>query len=344
MKAFGFNAHGGLDRLQVLDVPVPEPGLGEVRIAVRTAGLNHLDLFTLEGMPGLDLTFPHIIAGDGTGTIDSVGSGVTGLSKGQKVIIDPSLACGNCEWCLRGEENFCKTYRIVGEHVNGTAAEYVVLPAANTVELPGSLDWDTGAGVALVFMTAWHALKTVGEVKEGTRIAIIGAGGGLVTAAVQVAHLLGARTFVSTRSSEKGERTKKLGADEIIVTSDERPLAKALWEASGKRGFDVIFDSTGRATFGASTRALAKGGRLVFCGGTTGAVVELDLRPMFWRGASIRGSTMATRKEFHEVMSLLGGGKLHPVVDSIFPLAEGRKAMEKLSKGDIFGKVLLKVQ
>ncbi len=344
MRAFGFEQHGPLSNLRLLSLPEPTPGPGEVQIAVQVAGLNHLDLFTLEGMPGITVPLPHVLAGDGTGIIDRVGEGVDPARVGQRVLVDPSLADGTCEWCRRGLENFCSNYQIIGEHTNGTAAEYVVVPQGNAVPLPPRLDWVGGAGVALVFMTAWHALRTVGELQQGDTLAIIGAGGGLVTAAVQVGRYLGARTVVATRNAAKGEKTRALGADEVVVYGDDVPLSKALWAASGKRGFDVVFDSTGRATFTASARSLARGGRLVFCGGTTGPVVEIDLRGLFWRGASLRGSTMATRAEFHEVLRHLADGTLKPVVDRVFPLEEGPAAMERLAGGDVFGKVLLRVR
>ena len=344
MRAFGFQQHGSLDKLRLMDLPDPHPGPGEVRVAMRVAGLNHLDLFTLEGIPGINVPLPHVLAGDGSGIVDEVGDGVDRSLIGQKTLVDPSLSDGTCEWCRKGQENFCQDYRIVGEHTNGTAADYAIIPQANAVPLPERLDWEAGGGVGLVFMTAWRALRTVGELREGDRVAIIGAGGGLVTAAIQIARHTGARVTVATRSREKGDRALDLGADEVVVHSREQPLSKSLWEASEKKGFDVIFDSTGKATFALSARALARGGRLVFCGGTTGSIVEIDLRGLFWRGASLRGSTMATRKEFREVLSLLADGSLHPVVDQVFPLEEGAQAMERFSQGDIFGKVLLRIR
>ena len=343
MKALGFEQHGGLEKIRLLTLPDPEPGPGEVRVAIRAAGFNHLDLFTLEGIPGIPIPLPHVLGGDGAGVVDRVGAGVEPSLVGQKVMVDPSLADGTCEYCRKGLENFCTNYRIVGEHTNGTAAEYLVIPRVNVVPLPPRLGFEEAAGVALVFMTAWHALRTVGEVREGDRVAIMGAGGGLVTAAQQVARHFGAHTVVVTRSNEKAAKARSLGADEVIVYDDPQKLSKVLWEASGKRGFDVLFDSTGKATFGASTRALSRGGRLVFCGATTGPMVEIDLRGLFWRGASLRGSTMATRAEFREVYRLLSEGKFRPVIDRVFPLDEGKAALQRFQEGDVFGKVLVRV-
>ncbi len=342
MKALGFRAHGGPEAATVLEVPEPFPGPGEVKIAVRAAGLNHLDLFTLQGLPGVEVPLPHILAGDGSGVVLEVGEGVTDWRKGDRVLVDPSLPDGTCEYCLRGLECFCRNYRILGEHTQGVASEFAVLPAENVRPLPPSLDFETGGCAALVFMTAYRALYTVGELRGSDQVAIIGAGGGLATAAIQLAHLRGARVVVVTGSAEKGERTRALGADEVIFRSRGSEVDRELWRASGKRGFDVVFDSAGEATFAGSARALARGGRLVFCGATAGPMVTVDLRPLFWRGASLRGSTMATRQEFTEVLSLLRAGAVRPVVDQVFPLEEGPAALRRLARGDLFGKLVLK--
>jgi len=343
VRGFGFKEHGDLSKLSVLDLPEPHPGPGEVRVAVKAAGLNHLDLFVLQGIEGIQTPLPHVIAADGSGIVDEAGAGVTSTRKGEKVLIDPNLSDGTCESCRRGQEVLCRNYGIVGEHRNGMASEYAVLPAINVVRLPERLDFVQGAAAPLVFLTAWRALMVVGELKEGESIAIIGAGGGLVTAAIQIAHWRGARVVVATRFPEKGERARKLGADDIVVPTAERPLGKGLWEASQKKGFDLVFDSTGTATFASSLKAVAKGGRLVFCGATTGPGVEVDLRTVFWRNMSIRGSTMSNRSEFYSVLKLLSEGKLSPVLDMTFPLEKGGEAMARLSKGDMFGKIVIKV-
>lgn len=342
MRGFGFQQQGGLDRLSLLDLPEPHAGPGEVRLRVRAAGLNHLDLFTLEGMEGVTVPLPHVLAGDATGTLDEIGPGAAGIL-GDRVLVDPGLSDGTCEVCRAGQEVYCKNYQILGEHVNGTAAEYVVVPSANAVPLPERLDLTSGASVGLVFMTAYRALLTTGGLQPGDSLAIIGAGGGLSTAAVQIGHWRGARVVVATRSAAKADRVRALGADEVLVTGPDRPLGKGLWGLSDKRGFEVVLDCTGRATFADSLRALARGGRLVFCGATTGPRVEIDLRPLFWRNASVRGSTMGTRTEFHQALRLLAEGKVHPVVDRVFPLAEGREAMGRLQKGEMFGKIVLEV-
>jgi NADPH:quinone reductase-like Zn-dependent oxidoreductase len=342
LKAFGFKAHGGPEAATVLEVPEPFPGPGEVKISVRAAGLNHLDLFTLQGIPGVEVPLPHVLAGDGSGVIVEVGEGVGGLRKGDRVLVDPSLPDGTCEYCLRGLECFCRNYRILGEHTQGVASEFAVLPAGNVRPLPSTLGFESGGCAALVFMTAYRALYTVGELRANDQVAIMGAGGGLSTAAVQLAHVRGARVVVVTSDEAKGARARELGADEVVLRPRGSPGDRELWKASGKRGFDVIFDSTGEATFAGSARALARGGRLVFCGATTGPTVTVDLRPLFWRGASLRGSTMATRQEFAEVLSLLRSGAVRPVVDAVLPLEGGPEALTRLARGEVFGKLVLR--
>lgn len=343
MKAFGFEAHGGLEQLKLLELPEPTAGPGEVRVRVKASSLNHLDLFTLAGIEGVKVPLPHALAGDGSGVIDQIGDGVERVRVGDRVLIDPGLSCGNCEACRAGQEPLCRTYRIVGEHTQGTAAEAVVVPAQNVVSLPDRLDFVQGAAPALVFMTAYRALMTVGELQPGETCAIIGAGGGLSTAAVQLAHWRGARVIVTSRTQTRAERVRALGADEVLVPTPERSLGKGLWELSGKKGLDVILDCTGRATFSDSVKALARGGRVVFCGATTGPLVEIDLRTLFWRNASIRGSTMATRAEFARVVDLLAQGAVKPVVDQVFPLAEGAAAVARLAQGAMFGKIVIAV-
>ena len=343
MRALGFREHGGLDRIEVLDLPEPSPGEGQVKVRMRSAGFNRLDLFTLEGLPGVAVPRPHILAGDGAGVVESVGPGVTGCAPGEMVLVDPSLSDGTCEACLAGLEPYCRNYQILGEHVNGTAAEFAVVPSVNVQPLPSSLDLVQGGCVALVFMTAYRALMVVGELRPGEQVAIVGGGGGLNTAAVQLAKWRGARVVVATRSPAHAEKVRALGADEVLVYGAEQPLDRGLWALSGKKGMDVVFDSNGTATVPTSSKSLARGGRLVFCGGTSGPMVSIDLRPLFWRQASLRGSTMATRKEFLEALQLLAQGKVRPVIDSTFPLEWGREALEHLSKGSPFGKVVLTI-
>ncbi len=341
MRGFGFAEHGDLDRLTYVEVPEPAPGPGEVRVRIRAAAFNRLDRFTLAGIPGVPVQRPHVLGSDGAGTVESLGVGVTDLALGTPVLLNPGIWDGTCEACRAGDEALCREYRIVGEHTQGTATDLVVVPRRNVHRLPERFSFAEGAAVPLVFQTAWRALRTIGAVAPGDRVAIVGGGGGVPTAAVQVAKRLGARVAVVTRSLDKSERLRALGADEVLPLDGEHPLDRSLWQWSEKRGVDVIFDSVGAPTVPRSLRAVARAGRIVVIGATAGPVVELDLRTLFWRQASIRGSTMASAREFQDVLAELAQGTLRPVVDSVHPFDEATAAFHRFDAPDLFGKVVV---
>ena len=342
MRGFGFSEHGGADRLQFVDIPEPQPGPGEVRVALRAAAFNRLDRFTLAGIPGVPVVRPHVLGSDGSGVVDRCGEGVAGLSRGRSVLLNPGLWDGTCEACRQGQEALCRNYRILGEHVQGSMTRFVVLPARNVHPLPERLSFAGGAAAPLVFQTAWRAMKTVGAVVPGNRVAVIGAGGGVATAVVQVAKLLGATVVVASRSAEKAERARSLGADATVAFDEgDHPLDRVLWLWSEKNGIDVIFDSVGAPTLPRSVRALARGGRVVVIGATAGPVVEMDVRTLFWRQGSVRGSTMAGAREFEEVLAHLASGRLRPVVDSERPLEQAAEAFRRFDAPDLFGKVVV---
>ncbi len=341
MRGFGFREHGGPEQLGYVEVPEPSAGPGEVVVRLRAAAFNRLDRFTLAGIPGVPIERPHVLGSDGAGVVDQAGPGVDDLSAGTRVLLNPGLWDGRCPACARGDEALCREYRIVGEHTQGTATERVAVPRRNVHPFPSEWSFADAAAVPLVFETAWRALATVGAVQAGERVAIVGAGGGVATAAVQVAKLLGARVVVAARGRQKEEAVRRLGADDLVVVSEDRPLDRALWDWSGKEGIDLIFDSVGAPTLGRSLRAVGRGGRVVVIGATAGSKVELDLRTLFWRQASIRGSTMAGRREFETVLGHLARGALRPVVDSVHPFDEGPAAFRRLDDPGLFGKVVL---
>jgi NADPH:quinone reductase-like Zn-dependent oxidoreductase len=343
LRGFGFLDHGGLERLAFVDIPEPTPGVGEVRVRLRASAFNHLDRFTLEGIPGVAIERPHVLGSDGAGIVDTLGPETEGIAPGERVLLNPGLWDGTCDACRAGEESLCRNYRILGEHTQGTSTSYVVVPQRNVHPLPDGMSYVDGAAVPLVFQTAWRALTSVGATRPGDQLAIIGAGGGVPTAAIQIGKLLGARVVVASRTRGKEARVRELGADDFLTFDPEHPLDKVLWQASGKRGFDVIFDSVGAPTLPRSVRGVARGGRVVVIGATAGPVVELDVRTLFWRQASIRGSTMANAREFDEVMAHVAAGRLRAVVDSARPLEEGVEAFARLSAPDLFGKVVLTV-
>ncbi len=341
MRGFGFAEHGGLERLTYVEVPEPEPGPGEVRVRIRAAAFNRLDRFTLAGIPGVPIERPHVIGSDGAGVVDRLGPGVEGLAPGQSVVINPGIWDGTCSACRAGQEALCRDYRILGEHTQGSAATFAVLPRRNVYPLPERLTFAEAAAVPLVFETAWRALRTVGGVAPGERVAIVGAGGGVATAAVQVAKLLGATVAVASRSPAKEARVRALGADAFLVFDESQPLDRVLWQWSEKMGIDVIFDSVGAPTLARSVRATARGGRVVVIGATGGSMVEIDVRTLFWRQASIRGSTMAGRVEFEEVLGHLAAGRLKPVIDAELPFERADEAFRRFDAPDLFGKIVL---
>ncbi len=344
MRGFGFEEHGGLDRLRFVEVPEPTAGPGEVRVRIRAAGFNHLDRFVLEGIPGVPIERPHVLGSDGAGEVDSVGPGVDGLTPGTRVLLNPGLWDGTCDACRAGDEALCRRYRILGEHTQGSATDFVVVPRRNVHPLPAHLTFAEGAAVPLVSLTAWRALKTVGQVKPGERVAVVGAGGGTSTAAVQIAKLLGARVAVATRSAEKAERARQIGvADALVFDDTDRPLDRVLWEWSEKKGVDVIVDSVGTPTVPRSLRALARAGRLVVFGATAGGVAEVDLRMLFWRQGSLRGTTMAGAREFAEVLAEIAAGRLRAVIDSELPFEHAAEAFRRFDQPDLFGKVVVRM-
>lgn len=340
MRAGLFHQHGGPEVLRVEDVPAPEPGPGEVLVRVKAAALNHLDLWVRDGWDGLKLPLPHIGGSDVAGTVERLGPGVAGVAAGERVAINPGLSCWQCDLCRAGEDSLCKEYRILGEHTAGGFAEFVKVPAANLVRMPAEMKFETAAAAPLASMTAWRAVVTRGRLRAGETLLVIGGGGGVATFAIQIGKLCGARVITTTGTEEKAKRLRDLGADEVVNYKTE-DWGKRVWGLTGKRGADLVFDSVGQATFMTSLRCTARGGRIVTCGGTTGQQFELDVRPLYWRGVDILGSTMANRRETEAVLGLVWQGRLRPVVDRVLPLARLREAHELLERSEQFGKVVL---
>ncbi|HZY92293.1 MAG TPA: zinc-binding dehydrogenase [Thermoplasmata archaeon] len=343
MKGFGFRAHGGPEQLQFVDIERPVPGPGEVAVRVAAASFNRLDRFVLAGMPGVPVGLPHVLGSDAAGWVAAHGKGANAPDVGRRVLVNPGLWDATCDACRRGQESLCRQFRILGEHIQGSLTETVVVPDRNVHAIPDSLPFAQAAAAPLVLQTAWRALRTVGELQPGETVAIIGAGGGVATSAIQVAKLSGARVVVVSRSVEKLAAARRLGADDGLLLDATHSLDRLLWEWSGKRGVDVIFDSVGQPTVPLSVRALARGGRLVVIGATGGPTVEIDLRPLFWRQSSLRGSTMASRSEFAAMLEQLLAGKLTPVIDRVFDLSEAAQAFQRLDAPDLFGKVVVHV-
>jgi NADPH:quinone reductase-like Zn-dependent oxidoreductase len=340
MKALVFYEHGGLDRLQYADVPEPVVGPREALVQVKAVALNHLDLWVRAGIPGLKLALPHIGGSDIAGVVAAVGAEVDSAWVGRRVVINPSLSCGRCEYCLGGQQCLCIYFKILGEHTPGGLAEYAVAPATNLYAIPDDFPFDQAAAVPLAFQTAWRALISQARVRAGERVLILGAGGGVATAALQIAKLAGAYVYAVTSSAEKERRARELGADETI-NYKQTDFSKEIWQRTNKRGVDVVLENVGPATWKSSVRALRKGGRLVTFGATTGRFAETDLNLLFWNQSSLIGSTMATYAEFAEVMELVFSRRLRPVVDRVLRLSEGAEAQRIVEAGEQFGKIVL---
>lgn len=340
MKALAFHEHGGLDRLRYQEVPDPAIGPADVLVRVRACALNHLDLFVREGLPGFRLPLPFWTGCDIAGEVAQIGAEVREVAVGDRVAVNPNLHCGRCEFCQKGEQSLCVTYGILGEHVHGGLAEYVKVAGDKTLTLPAHVKYEDAAAFILVNMTAWRMLVTQARLHAGEDLLVIGVGGGVSSTAVQIGKLCGARVWVTSSSDDKLARARELGADECINHARE-DWARVVWEKTGKRGVDVVLENVGAATWKGSLRALAKGGRLVTCGATSGPIGETDIRVVFWKQVSIIGSTMSSNAEFHDVMRELFRGRLHAIVDAVMPLAEGVDAQRRLAEGKQFGKIVL---
>ncbi|SRR6266498_3836790 len=347
MKAVLFRQHGGPEVLEYTDFPTPEPKPGEALIHLHSAALNRMDVMVRNGWPGLKLELPHINGADGAGEIVAFGNGAREtetreLEIGDHVVIDANLGCGRCEFCLDGKDNLCSDWHLLGETVRGTYAEYVSVPVRQLYRLPEDFDFHQAGAAALVYQTAWHSLVKRGNLQKNETMLIVGAGGGVNTASVQIAKLIGAQVVVIGSDAKKLEMAESIGADILIDRSKEQDWSKAVFIATNKRGVDVVVDNVG-TTFMQSLRALRKGGRLLTVGNSSGPKFEIDNRYMFAKHLSIIGSTMSPLSDFKEVMDLIVTGKLKPIVDMTFPLKDAAIAQERLWRGENFGKITLDI-
>ncbi len=343
MKALTFEKFGGPDVLALREVPDPKIGPDDVLVRVKACALNHLDIFVREGIPALKTPLPFWTGCDIAGDVVEVGAAVKDVKTGTRVAVNPNLTCGRCEFCMQGEDSLCVRYGILGEHKPGGLAELVAVRADNVLPLPAHVTYTDAASFVLTNMTAWRMVVTQAQVKAGQDVLIIGVGGGVSSTAVQIAKLCGARVLVTSSSDAKLDRAKTLGADVGINYSKDADWTKAVAEHTGKRGVDVVIENVGAATWKQSIRVLKGGGRLVTCGATTGPIGETLIPLVFWKQLHIIGSTMANRKEFHDVMALFFGGRLKAIVDEVMPLADGAAAQQRLADGKQFGKIVLTV-
>lgn len=341
MKALVFHEHGTLEQANIADIPEPTVGPDDVLLEVKAAALNRLDLWVLAGWPGLDLKLPHVMGSDGAGIVAQVGSHVDGINIGDHVAVNPTVGCGQCVYCRAGDTHRCDRFAIIGEHLDGFAATYTAVPAQNLVKMPVDFPFTHAAAASLVYVTAWHSLISVGNLQPGESVLIVGAGGGVNTAAIQIAKLAGADpVYVVGSNTEKLAQAAQLGAD-VLINRHETDWGKAVFKATNRRGVDVVVDNVGAATFHTSLRSLKKGGRLLTVGNTSGPKFEFDNRLMFARHLHILGSTMGPHRDYEKVMGLIFNGRLQPVIDTIYPLDEGVTALQQLQNGDVMGKLVL---
>lgn len=339
-RAMVIVGHGGPEVLEEREIDVREPAPGEVRVRVRAVALNHMDLWVRRGGPAFRVELPHRLGCDVVGDVEAVGGGVTNAKEGDAVVLNPGISCGVCRACLAGEDNFCRRYRILGEHTHGGYGGLLVVPAANLVPRPPGLTDAEAAAFPLTFLTAWQMLVRRAALRAGEVVLVHGAGSGVGIAAIAIAKLLGARVIATAGSRDKVEKALALGAEHGIDYAQEDFVARVK-ELTGKRGVDVVFEHVGGDVFAKSVLATASGGRIVTCGATAGFEPKVDLRHVFFRQISVLGSTMGSKADLIDVAAHVARGALRPVVDRVLPLREAALAHDALETRNVFGKVVL---
>ena len=341
MRAVLFHEQGGLDKMRLEDVPVPEIGPTDVLIRVRACGVNRLDLRVREGKVGVKVQMPHIPGSEVAGEIAGLGSQVAGLSEGQRVVVAPYLFCGNCEYCLSGNETMCIRGNIVGLSANGGYAEYVSVRAANVVPIPESVSYDAAAAVTLAALTAWHALVARAGIRAGEDVLVHSAGSGVGSAAIQIARLSGARVITTAGSDAKLKLATDLGADHGINYS-RQDFVQEVRRITNKRGVDLVLEHIGADTWEKSAACLSRNGRVVICGTTSGDESNTNLWNLFAKQLAFIGSYGGTRAELRTVLKLVAEGRLRPVIDRVLPLEQAAEAQRLMDERAQFGKLILK--
>ena len=342
MKAVLFREHGGPVKLSYEDLPTPTIGPEEVLVRVKACALNHLDIWVRQGNPAYPMPLPHVSGSDVAGIVEQVGTLVDGVTVGQRVFVSPGLSCWKCEQCLAGRDNFCRSYSLLGAMAHGGYAEYVRVPFRNVLPIPENLSFEQAAAFPLVSVTASHMLFARAGLQHGETVLIMGAGSGVGTMAVQMAKFAGARVITTVGSDDKIPKAVILGADAVINHAREKVSERVKLLTEG-RGVDVVIEHVGPEVWDSCLASLAKGGRLITCGATTGAEVKLDLRYLYSRQYTIKGSYMGTRAELVKVAELMGQGRLISVIDRTYPLQEARAAQELMISRRFFGKIVLTV-
>jgi len=346
MKAVIIREHGGLDTLRLEEIPTPQPGPGEALVRVRAVALNNLDVWARSGPPGGRPVYPWgrfplpaITGGDVAGVVERVGAGVTEVVAGDRVVVNPILSCGRCAWCLAGEQSMCPEYRIYGEHVAGGMAEYTVVAARNLVRVPEGISFEHAAAAPVCFTTAWRMLVTAGRLQPGEDLLVVGASGGIGTAAMAIGALAGARVLALVGGPEKAKKAAALGAVPIDRSASPK-FSERVRELTGA-GVHIAADPVGAPTWPESIRSLRPGGRLVICGASGGERPDLDIREIYQRHRRILGAPMGSATDFLTVMGLIFRRVLVPVIHAVLPLAEIREAHRMFEAREHFGKIVL---
>jgi NADPH:quinone reductase-like Zn-dependent oxidoreductase len=340
MKAVRFHEHGAVDVLRYEDAPDPSPGPRDALVRVRACALNHLDLWERRGLDRVTLPLPHVSGSDVAGEV--VSSAGPGLTPGTRVMVHPGLSCGTCAECLAGTDNRCAAYDVLGYRSDGGYAELVKVPAVNLIPIPDYVSFVDAAAFPLTFLTAWHMLLGIAKLTPGETVLVLAAGSGVGQAAIQIAKVAGATVLATAGSPTKVERARALGAD-AVIDHKRQDVAKEVKNLTGGRGVDIVIEHVGEATWEGSVRSLARGGRLVTCGATTGPRVAMDLRVLFARQIALHGSYMGTKRELLQAAALFFDGRLRPALDEVFQLARAADAQRRLEQGLHFGKIVLEV-
>ncbi len=343
MRAVIFKQHGGPEVLEVADRPKPVPRADEVLIEVRACALNHLDIWTRRGIPGIEIPLPHILGNDIAGVVAEVGSLVTSVSVGDRVLLSPGVSCGQCAQCIGGDDNLCPKYDMLGYRRDGGYAEFVTAPGRNAHPVPKGLSFAQAASIPLTFVTAWHMLVTRARLKPGEDVVVLAAGSGVGSAAIQIAKLFGARVIATASTEEKLEAARALGADDAINYETEARFDKIVKRLTSGKGAEVVVEHVGTATWSTSMNCLASNGRIVTCGATTGYDARIDLRHVFYRQLSVFGSFMGRHDELIGLLKFFEDGRLRPVVDRVLPLDHAAEAHKLMGDRAQFGKLVLEV-
>lgn len=343
MRAAYLTGHGGNEVVAVGERPLPVRRAGEVLVRLRAATANRVDLYMRDSGAGITHALPMIMGLDGAGVVEELDSDERGLHIGQRVVVHPGIACGRCEFCLRGDDVLCTSLKLLGEHRDGTFAEFVSLPARNVFPLPEAWDDVQAAALGVNHLTAWRMLFTQARLRSHETVLVFGIGGGVSLAALQLAKVAGAKVIVTSRDAGKLERAVQMGADGSVHSASQ-DIARTVLELTGGRGVDVVIENVGATVWSAALKSLVRGGRLVTCGATTGDQPGADLRRLFIRQLKVFGSTLGTLAEFRDLLALCERSPMRPVIDSRYPLGAVAQALDRLESGGQFGKIALSIE